>query len=145
MAPGSQGGLDNPTLAAVRTEIQELRHFGLVLGVLFGLVFAGIPLLRRHAIVGWPWLVAAVLWMLALIVPATLRHLHRGWARLGEVLGWLNTRIILSLVYVVAVVPIGLIMRLRGRDPMKRRFDPAAESYRVVSKQRRNDHLEQPF
>jgi hypothetical protein len=109
------------------------------------IVFAGIPYLRRHVILGWPWLIAVVVWVLALAVPGALSHLHRGWTRFGEALGWFNTRIILTLIYVIAIVPIGMVMRLTGRDPMARKFDPSAGSYRVASKQRRSSHLEQPF
>ena len=129
----------------VKADPRELRHFGLLLGTLVVVVFAGIPFLRRHVLSGWPWLVAAVLWIPALAMPSALGYLHRGWTRLADVLGWLNTRVILSLLYFIAIVPIGLVMRLAGRDPMKRKFDPAAKSYRVASKQRRSDHLEQPF
>ncbi len=130
---------------STKPEAQELRRFGLLLGTLILVVFAGIPFVRHHAVLAWPWLIAALLWILALAAPAALRYLHRGWTRLGEALGWLNTRVILSLLYIIAVVPIGLLIRLTGRDPMKRKFDSAASSYRVTSKQRRSSHLEQPF
>jgi saxitoxin biosynthesis operon SxtJ-like protein len=128
-----------------RPEARELRRFGLLLGALVLIVFAGIPFVRRHAVLAWPWLTAMPLWILALIAPSALSYLHRGWTRLGEALGWLNTRVILSLLYVIAVAPVGLVMRLAGRDPMKRKFEPAAPSYRVASKQRRSSHLEQPY
>jgi hypothetical protein len=142
MATRDRGGLEKPDIKA---EVRELKRFGLLLGTLVLIMFAGIPFLRRHALLGWPWLVAAMLWLPALIAPRTLSYAHRGWTRLGEALGWLNTRVILSLLYVIAVLPIGLVMRLAGRDPMQRKFDPAAGSYRVPSKQRRSSHLEQPY
>ena len=145
MAAANRSGLDKLVVPTVKPEARELRHFGLLLGTLVVIVFAGVPFLRHHVMLGWPWLVAAALWIPGLIAPAVLRYLHHGWTRLGEALGWLNTRIILSLLYVIAVVPIGMVMRLAGRDPMERKFDPAAESYRVASKQRRSSHLEQPF
>jgi hypothetical protein len=130
---------------AVKPSTSELRNFGLLLGALVVAVFAGLPFFRRHEISGWPWLAAAALWIPALARPAALSYPHRGWARLAEALGWLNTRIILSLLYFVVIVPIGMVMRLAGRDPMKRKFDPAAKSYRVASKRRPSNHLEQPF
>jgi hypothetical protein len=130
---------------STQSEARELRRFGLLLGTLLLVMFAGIPFVRRHVVLAWPWLVAAPLWVLALAAPAALSYLHRGWTRLGEALGWLNTRVILSLLYVIAVVPIGLVIRFAGRDPMKRKFEPAAPSYRVASKRRRSSHLEQPF
>jgi hypothetical protein len=145
MPARNPSGPDKLVAPAVTPEARELRRFGLLLGTLVVVVFAGIPFLRHHKISGWPWLVAVVLWAPALAMPAALSYLHRGWTRLGEALGWLNTRVILSLLYLIAVVPIGLVMRLAGRDPMARKFDPAADSYRVPSKQRRSTHLEQPF
>lgn len=140
-----RSGLDKLSDTAVKQDARELRHFGLLLGMLVVIVFAGIPYLRRHVILSWPWLIAMVIWVLALAAPDALSQLHRGWIRVGEALGWLNTRVILSLIYVIAIIPIGMVMRLAGRDPMARKFDPAAESYRVASKQRRSSHLEQPF
>jgi Saxitoxin biosynthesis operon protein SxtJ len=145
IAVKNQSGLNMPVTPLVKPEAQELRRFGLLLGTLVVIVFAVIPFLRRHVMLGWPWLVAALLWTPALVAPAALRYLHRGWTYLGEALGWLNTRVILSLLYIIAVVPIGLVMRLVGRDPMERTVDPAAESYRVASKPRRSSHLEHPF
>ena len=129
----------------LEAEKRELRHFGLLLGMMTVIVFAGIPLLRHQVIVRWPWLVAFTLWVLALIAPRALGYLHRGWTMLGRGLGWVNTRVILSLLYFVAVLPIGFMMRLAGRDPMRRKFEPAAGTYRVPSKPRRSDHLEQPY
>jgi hypothetical protein len=126
-------------------DVRELRNFGFLLGILMVLVFAGIPLLRRHAILSWPWLVATILWTPALIAPRALGYLHRGWTWLGKGLGWLNTRAILSLLYFLAVVPMGLVMRLAGRDPMRRKLQPAASTYRIPSKPRRSNHLEQPY
>ncbi|MBV8774039.1 MAG: sxtJ [Deltaproteobacteria bacterium] len=138
-----------PTLLPVERGLKakqtELRHFGLLLGILIVVVFAGIPLLRHHIILRWPWLIAAVLWILALIAPRALGYLHRGWTLLGSGLGWLNTRVILSLLYFLAVLPIGAVMRLAGRDPMRRKFEPEASSYRVQSAARRSNHLEQPY
>jgi len=145
MAVRNQSGLNTLVTPVVQSEVWELRRFGLLLGTLVVVVFAGIPFLRYHVVLGWPWLVAALLWIPALVAPAALHYLHRGWTHLGEALGWLNTRVILSLLYVIAVVPIGLVMRLAGRDPMERNLDPAADSYRVASKPRRSSHLEHPF
>ena len=108
-------------------------------------VFGGIPLLRHHRTPLWPWIVAILLWLAAMLAPAALRQVHRGWTRLGIALGWLNTRVILTLVYAIAVVPIGFAMRLARRDPMARKFDPARESYRVPSRRRPPANLEKPF
>lgn len=63
--------------------------------------------------------IAAVLSVLSVVAPSLLRPVYRGWMRFGEVLGWINTRIILTLVFFLVVTPIGLLMRLFGRSPME--------------------------
>ena len=62
--------------------------------------------------------IAAALLLLATIAPALLKPVYRGWMRFGEALGWLNTRILLTLVFFLVVTPIGLLMRLFGRSPI---------------------------
>jgi predicted membrane protein len=124
---------------------REFRSFGLSLGALIAAVFGVWPLLRsRHAAL-WPWIIAALLWFAALLRPTALRYLHRGWTRLGFVLGWINTSIILTVLFAISIVPLGLLMRLFGRDRMARKFDPNLASYRVESKLRAEKSMERPF
>lgn len=70
----------------------------------------------------WVWVtllsIAAVLLLAAAIAPSLLKPVYRGWMRVGEVLGWINTRILLTLVFFLVVTPIGLVMRLFGRSPI---------------------------
>lgn len=70
----------------------------------------------------WVWVtllsLAAALLLSAAIAPSLLRPVYRGWMRIGEALGWINTRILLTLVFFLVVTPIGLVMRLFGRSPM---------------------------
>jgi hypothetical protein len=124
---------------------KELRSFGLVLGAMFAALFGVLPLLRHRASPSWPWILASLLWILALICPAALSYLHRGWTRLGLALGWVNTRIILTLLFAITIVPAGLMMRLFGRDRMARKLDPDCVSYRVPSRQRPDKDMERPF
>jgi hypothetical protein len=134
-----QGGEAAPVSA------KELRTFGLVLGALFATFFGVWPLLRHRASPSWPWMLAGVLWLLALIWPATLSYLHRGWTILGLALGWVNTRVILTLLFAITIVPVGLVMRLCGRDRMARKLDPDCPSYRVPSRQRPDKDMERPY
>jgi hypothetical protein len=131
--------------STVQSDRAELRRFGLLLGALFAAIFGGLPLLRHHPAPLWPWIVAISLWLSALMAPAALRYPYLGWTRLGAVLGWINTRVILSLLYAVGFIPIAVLMRLSGRDPMARKFEPARESYRVPCRERPASHLERPY
>jgi len=56
----------------------------------------------------------------ALAVPTLLLPLCRAWMGLAWALGWLNTRLLLTLVFFLMITPIGLLMRVFGHDPMDR-------------------------
>jgi hypothetical protein len=73
------------------------------------------------------WLAGAGVWVaLALICPRLLSPLYRGWMKFGHVLGWINARIILGLVFFVMVTPIGLVMRLFGKDLLRMKMQKSA-------------------
>jgi hypothetical protein len=64
---------------------------------------------------------------------------------LGAVLGWVNTRVILGLIFFGLITPMGLAFRLAGRDPMQRAFDPKATTYRVPRTPRPGAHMLRQF
>jgi hypothetical protein len=125
---------------------RELRRFGLttsaLIAILFGLV---LPWLFHRPYPSWPWIVAVILSGWALLLPASLGPVYRLWMAIGHGLGWINSRIILGIMFYVLILPIGFILRLLGKDPMQRRFDQQAKSYRVPSKTPPKDHVERPF
>jgi len=82
---------------------------------------------------------------LALAWPRSLTQIYRLWMTVGEVLGGINTRLILSVLFYLVFTPLGLYMRLRGTDPMRRTLAPEAESYRVVRQPRPAAHMRHQF
>jgi hypothetical protein len=63
------------------------------------------------------WLAGAGVWLVtALVYPKVLAPLSKAWMALGHALGWINARIILGIVFFVVVMPMGLVMRLFGKD-----------------------------
>lgn len=70
------------------------------------------------------WVLGAVgvaLLALSWIAPRALAVPARIWWRFAEVLGWVNVRIVLTLFFFVVMTPMGLLFRLFGRDPLRRR------------------------
>jgi len=133
-------------MSAVHKEMtnKELRKFGLVTGgmliLFFDLLIPWIWGVNRPL---WPVIVAGVLALMAL-VPATLRPVYKVWMRFAEALGWVNTRIILSVMFYLIFFPVGMIMRLFN-DPMHRKFDASADTYRVPSDAIKHENMEKPF
>ena len=124
----------------------QLREFGFVLAGGLTLIFGILgPWLRHHPAPLWLWLVNSLLVVLALLAPRSLGPLERLWMRLGLVLGAINSRIILTAMFYGVLTPMGAVMRARGHDPLRRRLDPAAASYRLPSRVRPGSHMAKPF
>jgi uncharacterized membrane protein len=125
---------------------EELRKFGLLTGGLiaglFGLAFPF--LFSRHYPV-WPWVIGGALLAWALVLPASLASVYKYWMRFAHILGWVNTRIILGIIFFLLITPFGFVMRLFTRDPMARKFDAKATSYRVPSVTARRETIRRPF
>jgi hypothetical protein len=66
---------------------------------------------------------------LALAWPRSLTQVYRLWMSVGEVLGWINSRIILGALFYLLFTPLGLCMRLRGKDSMRRTLAPEDERH----------------
>ena len=98
----------------------ELRRFGLTLALPLAFL-ATLGAWRGHTTL--PAVLAglaAALGGLAFMAPHWLRLVHAYWMRGAEGLGWFNTRVLLGLVYFFVMTPIGIVMRLMGRDPLDR-------------------------
>jgi len=104
------------------------RSFGLVFAAVF-LVIAGIPLFHGEAIRWWSAGMAAVFALVALVKPALLSGLNRLWMKLGILLGKVVSPIALGILFYIVITPIGAMIRLGGKDPLRLKFDPDAESY----------------
>jgi hypothetical protein len=70
------------------------------------------------------------------LAPAASLRFHRGWMRLAETLGYVNSRIILTLLFVLVITPTGLIMKLLRRDPLLRR-GPNRDDYWITRERTR--------
>ena len=124
-----------------------LRKFGLTTGAIIVLLFVlFFPwVFDAESLPIWPWVVAGILWVPALIMPGLLRPIYTTWMKIGHGLGWVNTRIILGVLFYVMILPMGLIMRLFGKDPMSRKRDKSASSYRIETVSEPKDRLEKPY
>ena len=77
----------------------------------------------------WELGISAAILLTAMAVPWVLHPANRLWMRFGQLLHRIVTPVILALVFVSTVVPTALVMRLMGKDPTRRKFDPQVGSY----------------
>ena len=81
---------------------------------------------------------------IAAFVPVAALWFHHGWMRFAEILGFVNTRIILTVVFYLVFTPIKFIARLAGHDPLSRRTGRQS-SYWVTREQRTRQSFERAF
>jgi hypothetical protein len=78
-----------------------------------------LPLLQGGA-ASWPWgVLSLLLLLLTWAAPRVLTPAVKGWFLLGHVMGYINTRIILAVVFFIFITPLALFFRLTGRDLLK--------------------------
>lgn len=123
----------------------ELRRFGIlsamIIPLLFGLL---IPWVVGAVFPLWPWYCGGVLLVWGIVLPKTLIIVYRPWMALADILAWLNTRIILFLLFYILFVPMGLFMRVTGKDPMQRKKEPG-DTYRTATLPRNRNHMENSY
>jgi hypothetical protein len=105
----------------------------------FGLVVAGFFVILAaynwwHQGGWWPLhlSIAAAFMALALLRPNVLAPLNRIWTKLGLLMAMVVSPIVLGLLFFIVVTPVGLLMRLVGKDPLRLRHDSGANSYWIV-------------
>jgi hypothetical protein len=104
------------------------RAFGLTFAVVFLLIalyplaFGGQPHL-------WAFAVAALFLLAGLFAAPLLRPLNRLWLKFGALLHSITSPIILGIMFFLVIMPIGLVMRLFGKDFLRLRLEPEAQTY----------------
>ena len=121
------------------TSKKKLREFGLIIGFGFPILIGWIlPAITGHPFRSWTLWVAVPLLLLGILRPNSLRIPYKLWMSLGHALGWVNSRIILGLVFIVVLQPIALIMRLNGYDPLRLK-KTKERSYREIKEDKTTD------
>jgi hypothetical protein len=123
-----------------------LRDFGFLIGGLIAIIFGLlIPVLRQHSPHWLPWIIGGVMVGLALVAPRFLNPIYHAWMRFGLIMHAIQTPLILGIVFYLIVLPMGIIKRLLGDDPMRRKLENETATYRVPSKVRTKISMERPF
>jgi hypothetical protein len=140
--------MSNNEVTPNKTEfsLKELRDFGLIMAgmlmLMFGLV---LPWIFSFSTPYWPFIAAFVFAVVALLRPVLLGPVNRIWLKISDVLGWINTRLVMGIMFFLLIAPIGILMRLFGKDTLSKKLSDEQTSYRIITKVRDKKHLEKPF
>jgi hypothetical protein len=104
------------------------RVFGFVFCAVFAVV-ALYPMMRGGTPRIWSLIVAGIFLLLAIVAPSVLASANRFWMKFGELLHRFVSPVALGIVFCLGVMPTGMLIRLFGKDPLRLRFDPKADSY----------------
>ncbi|OQW32796.1 MAG: hypothetical protein A4E19_05415 [Nitrospira sp. SG-bin1] len=125
--------------------MKELRQFGLLVGGVFAVIGLWPLVFRSESPRLWAMVLGGLLIALGALVPMSLKQVHGGWMKIGHVLGSINTKIILGVIYYLLITPMGVIMRLMGKDPLHRTLTPGTDTYRIVRVPRPRQHMRNQF
>jgi hypothetical protein len=101
-------------------------------GVVFACVFVVIgcwPFLYGDSARAWALVVAAVFAAITMWKPALLAGPNRLWLKFGLLLGKIVSPVALGILFYLVIAPVGMLMRLTGKDPLRLKLDRGTASY----------------
>ncbi|HEX9157172.1 MAG TPA: SxtJ family membrane protein [Syntrophales bacterium] len=106
---------------------KALRNFGLLMACV--LLLVGGWLWWKSA-ASWPWVLgaAALLAAIGIVIPAALTPFYKGWMILAVIMGWVMTRVVLTLVYYLVLTPIGFLGRAFGEQFLQLKLKRSGET-----------------
>jgi hypothetical protein len=112
----------------IESNPRKLREFGFVVGGVLSALGIFLWWRGRGA---YPYflLPGVVLVVTGAISPIVLKPLQKAWMTLALLMGWVMTRVLLSTLFYLAITPIGLILRLTGKDLLDQKLEPQKQSY----------------
>ena len=114
-------------------KISSNKSFGLVFFVIF-IIIALWPLLNDGNIRIWSIIVSIIFLILGLLNSKILTPFNKLWMKLGVLLGTIVSPIVMGVVYFGIITPIGLIMKLFGKDVLNLKLDKNKKTYWTLKK-----------
>ncbi|MGR9106403.1 MAG: SxtJ family membrane protein [Gammaproteobacteria bacterium] len=130
-------------------DTRGLREFGfvtatliaLVFGIFFPVIVFGKPFPELPA----AFQVSIGLGAIALVLPIILKPVYIVWMGIAAALGWINTRILMAIVFYLLFTPVAVLLKLLRIDPLHRSFNPGVDSYKQSSTLAPKQQMERPY
>jgi ABC-type uncharacterized transport system permease subunit len=112
-------------------DAKELRKFALTMFCALGIL--GSFLVWRRRDIGFVlWGIGSVALLIAWVRPRALKPVYKYWMKLAIALGFVTSHVVLGLLYYLVFTPLGLVMRLLGKNPLVLQPDKGLKSYWVI-------------
>ena len=112
----------------IKSKKTDLRKFGITIGVIL-LIIAGFLFWKEKESSQILLTFGVTLCILGIVIPFILKPIYWVWMIFATILGWIMTRVILSLLFYIIFTPIGLTARLLGKRFLVLRCDRMIDSY----------------
>ena len=112
----------------IKSAKSEFRKFGITIGLLL-IIIAGFLFWRGKESFEIMLVIGSALLVLGLVIPVLLKPIYWIWMVLAVILGWIMTRVILSVLFYVVITPIGMFSRMFGGKFLDLKWDKSKESY----------------
>lgn len=114
---------------------KELKNFGLIWAGIF-LIIAFLPLLKGHEVKIWAPYTSLAFIAISLIYPKIYQQIYfyQGWIKFGNFIGKINSKIIITVLFYVIFLPIGIILKILRKDLLHKKIDKSSTSYFIDRK-----------
>ena len=101
---------------------KQLREYGFLIGFGFPIIIGWlIPFINGDFFRVWTLFISIPFLIIGILKPSLLFYPYKTWMLIGVALGWVNSRIILGLIFLFVLLPISLIMKIFGYDPLRKK------------------------
>ncbi len=109
-------------------EKNNLRKFGITMGIAFLVISALLIFNHKRNILPFA-IISTGFFVISLTFPLKLKPVYFIWMKLAFILGWINTRIILIIIFYLLFTPLGMLMRLFGKDLLELKIERNTSTY----------------
>jgi len=110
------------------SDTKSLRKFGITMSIAFAVITFFILFRHKQGIFA-TLSVSILFFIFAFVMTNLLKPVYILWMKLAFILGWINTRLILIIIFYLVFTPIGIVIKLLGIDLLDRRINKDKDSY----------------
>ena len=126
----------------IPSSAQDLRKFGLTMSAVFG-IWAALLFWRGRDARLTVAVLAVFFLFFGLWRPAWLRLAHKAWMSLAVCMGWVMSRVLLTAIFYLVLTPLGLLLKLSGKDLMHKRRDTGGSYWKDHAPRQTSDYENQ--